>query len=51
MIRKYFLRSSSLFSAVALVFPITNVFAENLYDNSIDKLVDANGKYIQQALL
>ena len=43
MNRKDFLKSSTLFGAAALVLPTTNAFAENLVDNSIDKLVDANG--------
>lgn len=50
MNRKDFLKSSTLFGAAALVLPTTNAFANNLADNSIDKLVDANGNYIQQTL-
>lgn len=50
MNRKEFLKSGTLFGAAALVLPTTNAFAENLADNSIDKLVDANGNYIQQTL-
>lgn len=50
MNRKDFLKSGTLLGAAALVLPTTNAFAENLADNSIDKLVDANGNYIQQTL-
>lgn len=50
MDRKEFLKSSTLFGAAALVLPTTNAFTKNLSDNSIDKLVDANGNYIQQTL-
>jgi Fe-Mn family superoxide dismutase len=49
MNRKHFLKAGSL--AGAATFLGTNTaFAKNLADNSIDKLVDANGNYIQSAL-
>lgn len=50
MDRKDFLKSSTLFGAAALILPITNAFSNNLADNNIDKLVDANGNYIQHTL-
>jgi Fe-Mn family superoxide dismutase len=49
MKRADFLRSGTVLGAVSL-FSTTNAFAQNLTDNPIDKLVDANGNYIQQAL-
>jgi superoxide dismutase, Fe-Mn family len=49
MNRKDFLRSGTLAGAATL-FVGNNAFAQNLADNPIDKLVDANGNYIQQAL-
>ncbi len=49
MNRKDFLRSGTLAGAATLLSS-TNAFAQNLTDNPIDKLVDANGNYIQQAL-
>ncbi|MDB5275986.1 MAG: Manganese/iron superoxide dismutase [Ferruginibacter sp.] len=49
MNRMHFLKAGSL--AGAATFLGTNTaFAKNLADNSIDKLVDANGNYIQPAL-
>lgn len=50
MNRKDFLKGSTLLGTAALVLPTANAFANNLADNSIDKLVDANGNYIQQTL-
>lgn len=50
MNRKDFLKSSTLLGAASLILPTNNAFATNLADNSIDKLVDANGNYIQQTL-
>ncbi|MEO6357378.1 MAG: superoxide dismutase [Ferruginibacter sp.] len=49
MNRKHFLKAGSLAGAGTLLGTNT-AFAKNLTDNSIDKLVDANGNYIQQAL-
>ena len=49
MNRKSFLKSGSLLGAASLLTN-TNAFSQNLVDNDIDKLVDANGNYIQQAL-
>jgi Fe-Mn family superoxide dismutase len=49
MNRANFLKSGTLLGAATLV-STTNAFAKNLSDNPIDKLVDANGNYIQQAL-
>lgn len=49
MNRKDFLKTGSLLSA-AIVLPATDSFSKNMADNSIDKIVDANGNYIQQAL-
>ena len=49
MNRKDFLKSGTLACAGTLV-ATHNAFAQNLADNPIDKLVDAKGNYIQQAL-
>lgn len=49
MNRKDFLKSGTLAGAATLI-TTTNAFAQNLTDNPIDKLVDADGNYIQQAL-
>ena len=49
MNRKNFLKAGSLAGAATLL-GTTNVFAKNLVDNDIDKLVDANGNYIMQPL-
>ena len=49
MNRANFLKSGTLLGAATLV-STTNAFAQNLTDNPIDKLVDASGNYIQQAL-
>ena len=49
MNRKNFLRSGALAGAATLL-ATNNAFAKNLTDNTIDKLVDANGNYIQQPL-
>ncbi len=49
MNRKNFLKAGALAGAGTLLSG-SNAFAKNLVDNPIDKLVDANGNYIQQAL-
>jgi superoxide dismutase, Fe-Mn family len=49
MNRKDFLKFGALTSA-ATVIGTGNAFSQNLTDNNIDKLVDANGNFIQQAL-
>ena len=49
MNRKDFLRSGALVGAGTLL-TTNNAFAKNLATNDIDKLVDANGNYIQQPL-
>ncbi len=49
MNRKDFLRSGTLIGAGSLI-TTGSAFAQNVVDNPIDKLVDANGNYIQQAL-
>jgi Fe-Mn family superoxide dismutase len=49
MNRAGFLKSGTLLGAATLV-STTNAFAKNLSDNPIDKLVDAEGNYIQQVL-
>ena len=49
MNRKDFLKSGALVGAGTLL-NTNNAFAKNLTSNPIDKLVDANGNYIQQAL-
>jgi Fe-Mn family superoxide dismutase len=49
MNRKDFLKMGTITSASALVFN-QQAFAGNLTNNSIDRLVDANGNYLQQAL-
>jgi Fe-Mn family superoxide dismutase len=49
MNRNEFIKSGSLLGAASLLSSST-AFAQTLADNPIDKLVDANGNYIQQAL-
>ncbi len=49
MNRKDFLKAGALTGAASL-FSAGNAFTQNLTDNPIDKLVDASGNYIQQAL-
>ena len=49
MNRGDFLKSGVLAGAAGLMSN-NNAFAQNLTNNNIDKLVDANGNYIQQAL-
>ncbi len=49
MNRADFLKSGVLVGAASLI-STNNAFAQNLTNNNIDKLVDANGNYIQQAL-
>lgn len=49
MKRSDFLKTGTLLGTSTL-FSVTNAFAQNLQNNDIDKLVDVNGNYIQQAL-
>ena len=49
MNRKDFIRTSSVFGATTLL-PDNNVFSQNILQNGMDKLVDENGAFIQQAL-
>ena len=49
MNRKKFLKAGTLAGAATLLAG-NNAFAQNLTDNPIDKLVDANGNYILQPL-
>lgn len=49
MKRADFLKTGTLLGAASLL-STTNAFAQNLTTNDIDKLVDANGNYIQPAL-
>jgi superoxide dismutase, Fe-Mn family len=49
MNRKDFLKTSAVAGA-ATVLANSHAFAQSLTNNDIDKLVDANGNYIQQAL-
>ncbi len=49
MKRADFLKSGVLVGTASII-GTTNAFAQNLTNNNIDKLVDANGNYIQQAL-
>jgi Fe-Mn family superoxide dismutase len=49
MNRKDFLKAGSIAGAASLM-SVNNAFAGNLPNNPIDKLVDANGNYVQQAL-
>ena len=49
MNRKDFLRSGALVGAASIVGN-NYAFSQNLTDNNIDKLVDVNGNYLQQAL-
>lgn len=49
MNRKDFLKSGTLVGAATLLSS-SNAFSQQLIDNPIDKLVDVNGNYIQQAL-
>jgi len=49
MNRANFLKSGTLLGAASLL-STGNAFSHNLTDNNIDKLVDANGNYMMQAL-
>jgi Fe-Mn family superoxide dismutase len=49
MDRKQFLKAGTLAGAGSLIIT-ENAFAKNAVDNDIDKLTDANGNYILQAL-
>ena len=49
MDRKEFLRNSLIIGGAALL-PANSVLAQNVSENGMDKLVDANGKFIQQPL-
>jgi len=49
MNRKDFFKIGAMTSA-ATVIGSNNAFSQNLTDNNIDKLVDANGNFVQQAL-
>ena len=49
MDRKDFIKTSAL-TGVATLLTSTNAFSQNLTNNNIDKLVDANGNFIQQPL-
>ena len=49
MNRKDFLKSGTIAGAATL-FSTNNAFAQNLSNNPIDKLVDANGNYLLQPL-
>lgn len=49
MDRKDFLKVGSL-AGVASIIGSDNAFGQNLTNNNIDKLVDANGKFVQSAL-
>jgi superoxide dismutase, Fe-Mn family len=49
MNRKEFLKNSLIIGG-ASILPSNSILAESVNDNGIDKLVDANGNFIQQAL-
>ena len=49
MNRKDFLTTGALVGVASIISP-SNAFAQNLTKNNIDKLVDANGNFIQQPL-
>ena len=49
MNRKEFLRNSAILGG-ATILPVNNVFSQNVTENGIDKLVDSNGKFIQNPL-
>lgn len=49
MNRKDFLKTGTL-TGVASLLTVNNAFANNLADNEMDKLVDANGNYLHQPL-
>jgi len=49
MDRKQFLKNSLIIGGASLL-PTNSLLAQNLSENGIDKLVDANGNFIQQAL-
>jgi len=49
MNRKDFLRTGTALGAITLL-PLNNAFTQSLASNSIDKLVDGNGNFIQQPL-
>lgn len=49
MNRKDFLRNSAILGG-ASILPVNNVFSQNITENGMDKLVDADGHFIQQPL-
>jgi len=49
MNRKDFLRNTTIIGG-ASILPLNNVFSQNIQENNIDKLVDAEGNFVQQAL-
>lgn len=49
MLRKEFLKIGAL-TSVSTGFGSSNAFSQNLTDNNIDKLVDANGNFVLQPL-
>jgi Fe-Mn family superoxide dismutase len=49
MDRNEFFKTSGMLS-VASIFPAEGLFATNLIDNRIDKLVDENGHFVLQPL-
>ena len=49
MDRKTFLRNSAILGG-ASILPVNNVFSQNITENGIEKLTDANGNFVQQVL-
>lgn len=49
MNRKQFLSNATILGG-ATILPVNNVFSHNIKENGIDKLVDAEGNFVQQPL-
>lgn len=49
MDRKTFLRNSAILGGTSIL-PVNNVFSQNIIENGIEKLTDANGNFVQQVL-
>ncbi|VAV85073.1 Superoxide dismutase [Mn] [hydrothermal vent metagenome] len=49
MNRKEFLKNSAIIGG-ASILPVNNIFTQNITENGMDKLIDRNGKFIQNPL-
>ena len=49
MNRKIFLQNTAILTG-ASILPTVSAFSQNVNDNGIDRLTDANGNFIQQSL-